>query len=116
MYDVFKTIKQLWLALILPATVTLALLVLYEDWDVATSHTSFLVFFGLSVLVLILIAVVGTVVLFRGGGAMLLLQKLGVLGAATILVSIVTLAGAILLVLSAIFSMSKKKDRHILPF
>ena len=110
MHDVYKVIRQLWLAVIVPATVTLALLVRYEDWDAAYAHTSFDVFFWITVAILVLIGVAGNVLMFRSRGPMLLLENLGILGAITILVAVVTLLGGFLLVLAAIAAIFKKND------
>ena len=107
-HDVYKIIKQLWLAVIAPGAVTLALLVRYEDWDAAYAHTSFDVFFWITVAILVLIGVAGNVLMFRSRGPMLLLENLGVLGALTILVSVAPLVGGFLIVFAAIAAIFKK--------
>lgn len=112
MYDVYKTIKQLWLAVIAPGAVTLALLVRYEDWDTAYAHTSFDVFFWITVGILVLIGVAGNVLMFRSRGPMLLLENLGILGVLTILVGVVTLIATFLFVLLAVASAFKKDNRR----
>ena len=112
MHDVYKVVKQLWLAVLVPAAVTLALLVRYEDWDAAHAHTSFQVFFWITVGILVLIGVTGNVLMFRRRGPMLLLENLGVLGVLTILVSVATLVGAFLFVLAAIATIFKKDNRR----
>lgn len=112
MHDVYKVIKQLWLAVIAPGAVTLALLVRYEDWDAAYAHTSFDVFFWITVGLLLLIGVAGNVLMFRRRGPMLLLENLGVLGVLTILVSIATLVATFLFVLAAIATIFKKDNRR----
>ena len=113
-HDVYKIIRQLWLAVIAPGAVTLALLVRYEDWDAAYAHTSFDVFFWITVGILVLIGVAGNVLMFRSRGPMLLLENLGVLGALTILVSVATLVATFLFVVFAIASIFKKDNgrRH----
>jgi len=111
-HDVYKIIRQLWLAVIAPGAVTLALLVRYEDWDAAYAHTSFDVFFWITVGILVLIGVAGNVLMFRSRGPMLLLENLGVLGVLTILVSVATLVGAFLFVLAAIATIFKKDSRR----
>ena len=111
-HDVYKIIRQLWLAVIVPAGVTLALLVRYEDWNAAYAHTSFDVFFWITVAILVLIGVAGNVLMFRSRGPMLLLENLGVLGALTILVSIATLIATFLFVLLAVASIFKKDNRR----
>ncbi|MBQ3810337.1 MAG: hypothetical protein II839_05905 [Kiritimatiellae bacterium] len=112
MHDVYKTIKQLWLAAIAPAVVTLALLVRYEDWDAAYAHTSFDVFFWITIGILVLIGVTGNVLMFRRRGPILLLENLGVLGALTILVSVATLIATFLFVLLVVASIFKKDNRR----
>ena len=111
MHDVYKVIRQLWLAAIVPAAVTLALLVRYEDWDAAYAHTSFDVFFWITVAILVLIGVAGNVLMFRSRGPMLLLENLGVLGALTILVSVATLLVTFLFVFFAIAEIFRKDKR-----
>ena len=111
-HDVYKIIRQLWLAVIAPGTVTLALLVRYEDWDAAYAHTSFDVFFWITVAILVLIGVAGNVLMFRSRGPMLLLENLGVLGALTILVSVATLVATFLFVVFAIATIFKKDNRR----
>ena len=111
-HDVYKIIRQLWLAVIAPGAVTLALLVRYEDWDAAYAHTSFDVFFWITVGILVLIGVAGNVLMFRSRGPMLLLENLGVLGVLTILVSVATLVATFLFVVFAIASIFKKDSRR----
>ena len=111
-HDVYKIIKQLWLAVIAPGAVTLALLVRYEDRDTAYAHTSFDVFFWITVGILVLIGVAGNVLMFRSRGPMLLLENLGVLGVLTILVGVVTLIATFLFVVLAVASAFKKDNRR----
>lgn len=111
-HDVYKVVKQLWLAVLVPAAVTLALLVRYEDWDAAHAHTSFQVFFWITVGILVLIGVTGNVLMFRRRGPMLLLENLGILGVLTILVGVVTLIATFLFVLAAIATIFKKDNRR----
>lgn len=115
-FDPFKTIRQLWLAVIPPGVATLVLLIRHGDWDAAYSDTSFAVIFWITVGILVLIGVTGDVLLFSRGGPMVLLERLGILGALTILVSVATIlavvAAAVVLFAAALGKDSSRSRRR----
>ena len=88
-FDPFKTIRQLWLAVIPPGVATLVLLIRHGDWDAAYSDTSFAVIFWITV---------------------------GILGALTILVSVATIlavvAAAVVLFAAALGKDSSRSRRR----